>query len=195
MIVDKKPGKPSLLDESLRSDDSEIKNLHPQIQVFFVDSGDKIWVNLNEVRMLPKWCMQVPKLAIKATLSDIVIERNLSLEQFDGICKTDCLWMSIDAKVDDQNKKPIKVVLFEELPYKRININALMVWYGYATYIDNESPSCRRVEYFKDDPLKILLKEGNKKIPVHSNANVTGANEFHESDLLRVTGLCNVIKG
>ena len=65
IIVDKKPGKPSLLDESLRSDDSEIKNLHPQVQVFFVDSGDKIWVNLNEVRMLPKWCMQVPKLAIK----------------------------------------------------------------------------------------------------------------------------------
>ena len=57
--------------------------------------------------------------------------------------------MSIDAKVDDQNKKPIKVVLFEVLPYKRININALMVWYGLATYIDNESPSCRRVEYFK----------------------------------------------
>ena len=54
-----------MLDESLRSDDSEIKNLHPQVQVFFVDSGDKIWVNLNEVRMLPKWCMQVPKLAIK----------------------------------------------------------------------------------------------------------------------------------
>ena len=50
-------------------------------------------------------CMYTYSQFLQATLSDIVVERNLSLEQFDGICKTDCLWMSIDAKVDDQNKK------------------------------------------------------------------------------------------
>merc|ERR1712228_687469 len=116
------------------------------------------------------------------------------LELFDKICQTDCQWMSIDAKLDDQNKKPVKVVLFEELPHKRININALLVWYGYADHRDSTSPSCRRVEYFKDDPLKVLLKEGNKKIPVYSNANLH-RRSFDESKLLRVNGVSNLIRG
>ena len=99
--------------------------------------------------MLPTWAMQLPKLAVRATLSDIVPENSLeSMKMFDELCrKAGSLWMSIDAKVDDV-KQPLRVVLYEEKSHKRVNINALMVWEKCAKLVNDTSAFCQRIEYF-----------------------------------------------
>ena len=80
-------------------------NRYPLVQVYFVDEGNLEWRYLSEVRMLPIEALQLPKLAIKATLSDIVPEPSktkAAMQKFDQLCKAKHLWMSIDAKVDAQ---------------------------------------------------------------------------------------------
>ena len=70
-----------------------------------MDEGNLEWRYLSEVRMLPIEALQLPKLAIKATLSDIVPEPSktkAAMQKFDQLCKAKHLWMSIDAKVDAQ---------------------------------------------------------------------------------------------
>ena len=151
-------GKPSLLDESKRSDNSDILDRrHPQVEVFFIDDGDKRWKNIQSLRMLPTWAMQLPKLAVRATLSDIVPENSLeSMKMFDELCrKAGSLWMSIDAKVDDV-KQPLRVVLYEEKSHKRVNINALMVWENCAKLVNDTSAFCQRIEYFSG--MYVILK-------------------------------------
>ena len=111
LIVDIWPGKPSLLDESLNLENSKssknelLDNRYPLVQVYFVDEGNLEWKYLSEVRMLPIEALQLPKLAIKATLSDIVPEPSktkAAMQKFDQLCKAKQLCMSIDAKVDAQ---------------------------------------------------------------------------------------------
>ena len=51
--------------------------------------------------------------------------------------------------------QPFKVVIYEENSYRRININALLVWEGCAQPKDDDVPFCKRVEYFNG---KIFLK-------------------------------------
>ena len=70
-----------------------------------MDEGNLEWKYLSEVRMLPVEALQLPKLAIKATLSDIVPEPSktkAAMLKFDQLCKAKHLRMSVDAKVDSQ---------------------------------------------------------------------------------------------
>ena len=82
-----------------------LDNRYPLVQVYFVDEGNLEWKYLSEVRMLPVEALQLPKLAIKATLSDIVPEPSktkAAMLKFDQLCKAKHLRMSVDAKVDSQ---------------------------------------------------------------------------------------------
>ena len=72
--------------------------------------------------------------------------------------------------------QPLKVVIYEENSYKRININALLVWEGCAQPKDDNVPFCKRVEYFNG---KIFFNIYKKNPNMVSNGLMYNTKKMH----------------
>lgn len=156
LIIDKAPGKPAAMDENGLEKSKILEPKHPKVQVQLVDEGGKLWVSLEQVRLLRKdFIADIPKMTVLATLAHVKAEDTAeSLKFFSELCQSvhdsdkrgRALVMSVDKRVENE---PLKVVLYDEREHKRINLNALLVWKDLAVLSDENQPFCQRVEYFK----------------------------------------------
>lgn len=153
-IIAISPGKPSLFNETGSDKSSLFEDRRPKFQVLIVDNGAKCWKFIDEIRQLGKDFMQLPKQAVLVTLNEIQPNNSReSLKDFSDLATkiangTDSkLIMSVEKRVSNPNE-PIKVTLWQEFEHKRVNLNVLLKWKGFAQ-VDELSFFCKRIEYFK----------------------------------------------
>ena len=141
-----------------------------EVNVMFVDEGKEDWIKPKQLRTIPPRFLALPKMAVHCVLHGINPKVNMDqIKSFCDMCPPDDLVVYIERKMD---KSIFQVILYQDLQHKILNINSWMVRQNMAELKEPQKPFYQRVEYPKDDPLRLLYEQGHSYLPVFTQAKM-----------------------